>query len=81
MLLEDQAVIRVCLDGLNSKYKQLVLMRYVRGYSWAKIGVRLGTPDSTARSWHERAMERLGEALEETPDHRGLGGRASRART
>ena len=59
VLLEDQAVIRVCLDGLNSKYKQLVLMRYVRGYSWAKIGVRLGTPDSTARSWHERAMERL----------------------
>ena len=58
VLLEDQAVIRVCLDGLNSKYKQLVLMRYVRGYSWAKIGVRLGTPDSTARSWHERAMER-----------------------
>ena len=58
-LLEDQAVIRGCLDGLNSKYKQLVLMRYVRGYSWAKIGVRLGTPDSTARSWHERAMERL----------------------
>lgn len=74
VLLEDQAVIRVCLDGLNSKYKQLVLMRYVRGYSWAKIGVRLGTPDSTARSWHERAMERLGEALEETPDHRGLAG-------
>ena len=65
VLLEDQAVIRACLDGLNSKYKQLVLMRYVRGYSWAKIGVRLGTPDSTARSWHERAMERLGEALEE----------------
>lgn len=81
VLLEDQAVIRVCLDGLNSKYKQLVLMRYVRGYSWAKIGVRLRTPDSTARSWHERAMERLGEALEETPDHRGLAGRASRART
>lgn len=81
VLLEDQAVIRVCLDGLNSKYKQLVLMRYVRGYSWAKIGVRLGTPDSTARSWHERAMERLGEALEETPDHRGLAGRASRAHT
>lgn len=81
VLLEDQAVIRACLDGLNSKYKQIVLMRYVRGYSWAKIGGQMGTPDSTARSWHERAMERLGEALEETPDRRGLVRRASRART
>lgn len=81
VLLADQAVIRTCLDGLNGDYKQLVLLRYVRGYSWAKIGVRLGTPDSTARSWHEKAMARLGEALEETGDPRGLVVRASRART
>ena len=56
-------------------------MRYVRGYSWAKISARLGTADSTARDWHTRAMERLGEVLEELPEAEALVRRASRART
>lgn len=47
-------------------------MRYVRGYSWAKISARLGTADSTARDWHTRAMERLGEVLEELPEAEAL---------
>lgn len=81
VLLMDQATVRACLDGLNGKYKQLVIMRYVHGYSWAKIGGRMGAPDSTARSWHERAMERLGEALEELPGAGDLAVRAARART
>lgn len=81
VLLADQAAVRACLDGLNDKYKQLVIMRYVRGYSWAKISGKLGAPDSTARSWHERAMERLGEGLEEVPGAAGIVARASRART
>lgn len=38
VLLMDQATVRACLDGLNGKYKQLVIMRYVHGYSWAKSG-------------------------------------------
>lgn len=47
-------------------------MRYVRGYSWAKISARMGTADSTARDWHTRAMERLGEVLEELPEAEAL---------
>lgn len=54
---------------------------YVRGYSWTKISARLGTADSTARDWHTRAMERLGEVLEELPEAEALARRASRART
>ena len=64
VLSGDEACIRACLDALNGKYKEVIVMRYVRGYSWAKISARLGTADSTARDWHTRAMERLGEVLE-----------------
>ena len=81
VLSEDEACIRACLDALNGKYKEVIVMRYVRGYSWAKISARLGTADSTARDWHTRAMERLGEVLEELPEAEALARRASRART
>ena len=81
VLSGDEACIRACLDALNGKYKEVIVMRYVRGYSWAKISARLGTADSTARDWHTRAMERLGEVLEELPEAAALARRASRART
>ena len=68
-------------DAVNGRYKQVILMRYVRGYSWAKTGVRMNAPDSTVRNWHERAMERFGEALEELPGAAELAARAARART
>ncbi len=69
----DEACIRACLDALNGKVqKEVIVMRYVRGYSWAKISARMGT-DSTARDWHTRAMERLGEVLEELPEAGGAG--------
>ena len=81
VLSADAAAIRGCLDAVNGKYKQVILMRYVRGYSWAKTGVRMNAPDSTVRNWHERAMERFGEALEELPEAAELAARAARART
>lgn len=80
-LVADEAAIRGCLDALNGKYKQIIVLRYVRGYSWAKTGVRINAPDSTARNWHDRAMERFGEVLEEQSGADGLLRRASRART
>ena len=80
-LCADQATIRDCLGSLNSKYKRIVMMRYVFGYSWGKISTRLSVPDSTARSWHDKAINRLGEALEEKPDWPEILGRATRART
>jgi hypothetical protein len=79
VLSADAAAIRGCLDAVNGRYKQVILMRYVRGYSWAKTGVRMNAPDSTVRNWHERAMERFGEALEELPEAAELAARAARA--
>ena len=32
VLSGDEACIRACLDALNGKYKEVIVMRYVRGY-------------------------------------------------
>ena len=55
----DAANIRGALDAVNGKYKSVIIMRLIRGYSWTKISGKLGVPDSTARNWHGRAVERL----------------------
>lgn len=80
-LTGDAANIRACLDTLNGKYKQVIALRYVYGYSWAKTAIKINAPDSTARSWETKAMKRFGEVLEELPGVDDLAARASRART
>ncbi len=81
VLHADQDTIRGCLDALNGIYKKVIFNRYVRGYSWAKISVKMSAPESTVRSWHDRAVDKLGKLLEEDVlmlDE--LTSRASRAR-
>ena len=76
----DQEDIRGCLDVLKGEYKRLIFARYQDRCSWAKLAVQNGVPDRTIRRWHDRAVDRLGEALEEVPMIDELLGRASRAR-
>lgn len=77
----DAAAVRGCLDGLSGKYKSILQMRHKCHHSWAAISVRMGAPESTARSWHDKAVACLGEALDEVPMTEELLARASRART
>lgn len=80
VLQADAAEIRGCMDALNGRYKTLLFMKYFRRYSWAKISVSLGVPDGTARRWNDRALDRMGELLDDTPMVEELLDRASRAR-
>lgn len=80
VLQADKATIRGCLDALNGRYKSLLNMKYFRRYSWAKISVSMGTSEATARRWNDKAIDRLGELLDDTPMVEELLGRASRAR-
>ena len=77
----DAAAVRGCLDGLSGKYKSILQLRHKCHHSWANISVRMGAPDSTVRSWHDKAVLCLGEALDEVPMAEELLERASRART
>lgn len=76
----DAAAVRDCLDTMSGRYKRLLSMRYLYRYSWAKISVRLGAPDSTVRYWHKQAIDALGTALDDVPMIEELLDRASRAR-
>ena len=80
VLAMDQEDIRGCLDVLKGEYKRLIFARYQDRCSWAKLAVQNGVPDRAIRRWHDRAVDRLGEALEEVPMIDELLGRASRAR-
>lgn len=80
VLSMDRDLICGCIDALAGEYKRLLIMRYRDKYSWAKMSVRTGTPDKTVRRRHDRALERLGEALDEAPMIDEVLGRASRAR-
>ena len=81
VLSADAAQIRACLDALRFEYKKLLVMKYRNGDNWARIGVHFGRPESTVRRWHDKALARLGEALDESPMPDELLRRASRART
>lgn len=80
VLQADAAVIRGCLDALNGRYKMLLSMKYFRRYNWAKISVSLGAPEATVRKWNNKALDHLGELLDDAPMVEELLGRASRAR-
>ena len=80
VLVRDREIIQGCLDVLKGEYKKLIVSKYRDRYSWARIAVSNGVPDRTARWQHEKALDRLGEALEDVPMVDELLGRASRAR-
>ena len=77
----DAATIRRAMDDMSGKYKSLLMMKLLRGYSWGKISVRLSVPDSTARYWYGMALDRLAGILDEAPMADELEARASRARS
>lgn len=80
ILETDREKIQDCLNAINGEYTRLILYRYRDKYSWVKIGEKLGITERTAKRWGERALDRLGEALEEMPMPDEILGRALRAR-
>ncbi|NCE63044.1 hypothetical protein D1159_00260 [Pseudoflavonifractor sp. 524-17] len=80
VLTMDRDMIQSCLDAIKGEYKRLIFFKYRDKYSWVQIAVANGVPDRTVRWWHDKAVDRLGEALEEVPMVDEILGRASRAR-
>lgn len=80
VLETDWEKIKDCMNAINGEYTRLILYRYRDKYSWVKIAVKMGVTERTAKRWGERALDRLGEALEEVSMPDEILGRASRAR-
>ena len=80
VLENDRKRIQSALDTISSKYKNVLSMRYISKYSWAKISVKIGVPDSTVRHWEAKALDRFGKAMEDTGKTDEILARATRAR-
>ena len=80
VLEADREKIQDCLSAINGEYTRLIQYHYRDKYSWVKIGLKLGIKERTVKRWHDRALDRLGEALEEVSMPDEILGRASRAR-
>ena len=80
MLEADREKIQDCMNAINSEYTRIIFYRYRDKYSWVKIAVMLGVTERTAKRRGEKALDRLGEALEEVSMPDEILGRASRAR-
>ena len=76
----DREKIQDCLNAINGEYTRMIFYRYRDKYSWVKIAVKLGVTERTAKRWGERALGRLGEALEEVSMPDEILSRASRTR-
>jgi RNA polymerase sigma-70 factor (ECF subfamily) len=56
--------LRQCLDELDERQRQSVVMAFAEGYTHAELADRLGCPPGTAKSLIRRGLLRLKECLE-----------------
>lgn len=66
--LADADVARRLLAGLPAKQRAAVALRFYDDLAFAEIGLILDCPESTARSYVHRALERLRAQLKEDGD-------------
>lgn len=64
----DADVARRLLAGLPTRQRAAVALRFYDDLAFAEIGLILGCPESTARSYVHRALERLRAQLKEEGD-------------
>jgi|SRR6185312_306976 len=60
---EVQRILRQAIDGLPSKYRAVVLLRYAGQLSFSEIGAVLHMPEATAKTYFQRARPLLRAAL------------------
>jgi RNA polymerase sigma factor (sigma-70 family) len=58
-----ECILRAAIDGLQPRYRTVVLLRYVGDLSFAEIGSCLGVPEPTARTLFQRAKVTLRKTL------------------
>jgi RNA polymerase sigma-70 factor (ECF subfamily) len=56
---EERREVRQVLDGLTSRDREVLVMRYLEGLSFAEMAERLGLAEGTVKVRHFRALERL----------------------
>ncbi|MGE3247496.1 MAG: sigma-70 family RNA polymerase sigma factor [Beijerinckiaceae bacterium] len=61
--LADASRLRQCLERLDEKKRESVMMSYVTGYSHGEIAGRLGVPLGTVKAWVKRGLASLKDCM------------------
>lgn len=61
--LSRESRLRSCLEALDAKKRESVLLSYVGGYSHGEIAGRLAVPVGTAKSWVRRGLSALKDCM------------------
>lgn len=61
---QRNAALYQCLNQLEGKQKQAMLMAYFQGLTHEELSAQLATPMGTVKSWIRRGLQRLKQCLE-----------------
>lgn len=61
--LPEASALRRCLQQLEHRRREAVILAYVHGFSHGELAGRLGVPLGTAKSWIRRSLVSLKECL------------------
>ncbi|WP_269153124.1 sigma-70 family RNA polymerase sigma factor [Methylobacterium crusticola] len=61
--LSEAGALRRCLDGLDPRRRNAIVLAYAHGLSHGELAGRLGLPLGTAKSWLRRSLLALRECL------------------
>lgn len=56
--------VRACLDALDDKHRQAIMLAYYDGLTQEELAGKLSAPLGTIKSWVRRGLQRLKECLE-----------------
>lgn len=60
----DATALRRCLQVLEDKNRQSIVLAFVEGLSHSQVAQRLGTPLGTVKAWIRRGLQNLKSCLE-----------------
>ncbi len=61
--LSEGSRLRRCLEGLDQKRRNVMVLAYVQGLSHGELAGRLGVPLGTVKSWIRRSLVALKECM------------------
>lgn len=61
---QEKAALDRCLDTLEGKQRQSIVIAYFQGISYAELAQQMSAPLGSVKSWIRRGMERLRTCLE-----------------
>jgi RNA polymerase sigma-70 factor (ECF subfamily) len=62
--LSDSGALKRCLDGLDEKRREAVILAHAHGLTHGELAARLGVPLGTLKSWIRRSLLQLRECLQ-----------------